>query len=232
MAPQDCNVAELPFDHPKDNSAFSLYNVLSGPFASDAPPLTKRTRRDWEAAHTFSDGFGFDAPMEVGKRARRKERERLARAAQERDDAQDDAADWFGEFASNRARRGDERAKGNREVRAPERNENGDRKGGGGGKIKFDFSGASFGGDRGGSSKRPRYDRDDLPGPSRETDTIQIRGAARKESYSSRDRGGDRHGGRYDRDRERDRDRDRDYDHERRDRDSRHRGPRYRGGYR
>ncbi|OBZ70099.1 hypothetical protein A0H81_09792 [Grifola frondosa] len=45
--------------------------------------------RDWEAAATFADGYGFVAPMEVGKQARRKDRARMERRARELEEADD-----------------------------------------------------------------------------------------------------------------------------------------------
>ena len=154
--------------------------------------------------------------MQVGKRGRQKERERLARAEMEA--VRDDASDWFaskGAHGSGRDHRDRprerERDRDRRGGHAPSSKSSG---GGGAAKVKFDFSnGSSFGG--GGSAKRQRSD--DLPAPSRETDSIQIRGAAQRERYSSRDHN------RYDDRSNRARDRGRERDQPQ--------GPRYRGGY-
>ncbi|KAI0737683.1 hypothetical protein C8Q80DRAFT_1222737 [Daedaleopsis nitida] len=203
----DCTALPHHNDFPSEHSAFSLYNILSGPFSSEASRPSKRPPRDWETASAFTDGFGSTLPMEVGRQGRRKERERQARALEKMEDDQDD---WFGAARSSGGERG-------KDKRPPGRGGNGglkaDGSGGGGKHIKFNFS--SMDGDR--DAKRQRLDHVDLPGPSRETDSFQIRGAARKQSYSSassRDR----------RDRYSDRDRDRDRESQR--------GPRYRGGYR
>ncbi|TFY62854.1 hypothetical protein EVG20_g6547, partial [Dentipellis fragilis] len=87
----------------------------------------RRQPRDWEqgaAGGTVGDGWGFDAPVNVGKQGRRKGRERLERRAREIEDAEDDPDDWFGS-AKNMRNRGD----------APRGNSGG---GGGGGKrISF-----------------------------------------------------------------------------------------------
>ncbi|KAI1795080.1 hypothetical protein LXA43DRAFT_993390 [Ganoderma leucocontextum] len=215
----DCTAAAYRPDVPNEPSAFSLYNVLSGPFSEDAPRASKRAPRDWETASAFADGYGATVPTDVGKQGRRKERERLGKA-RERQDAENDQDNWFDQAHSRvRSDARDSRGAGR----------NGD--GGGGskanGKFKFNFSGSSIGGGGGGErgGKRQRMPYDDLPEPSRETDTLQIRGAARKQSYSStssKDRHHDRHD-RYTRERNRNR-------HDP-DRESQ-RGPRFRGGYR
>ncbi|OSD04455.1 hypothetical protein PYCCODRAFT_1487261 [Trametes coccinea BRFM310] len=201
----DCNDRPRPFDAPREPSAFSLYNILSGPFSSEATRPSKRAPRDWETASAFADGFGFVAPMEVGKQGRKKERARLERRAREMEEAEQDEDDWFGAARSKGRSSGGGGGGGG-----------GNGGGGGsGGKIRFDFSHSSLDRDRrdgrdrdggGRDSKRQRVSYDDLPGPSRETDSIQIRGAAKKQdrSYGSN--------GRY-------------------DRDPPSRGPRYRGGY-
>ncbi|TBU43306.1 hypothetical protein BD309DRAFT_961038 [Dichomitus squalens] len=206
----DCKTVAHPFDMPHEPSAFSLYNILSGPFSSEALRSSKRAPRDWETASAFADGHGATLPTDVGRQGRRKERERLGKA-QLLQDAEDEEDDWFGS-AHSRARSD---ARASRE---------GGRNGGRGkaeGKVKFNFSsGASFGGGEK-EGKRQRTSYNDLPGPSRETDTLQIRGASRKQSYSSTS-SKDRHD-RHTRDRNRNR-----YEEMRESQ----RGPRYRGGYR
>lgn len=224
---QDCSGADHRHDVPNEPSAFSLYNVLSGPFSEDVPRAPKRAPRDWETASAFADGYGATVPTDVGKQGRRKERERLGKA-RELQEAGDDQDNWFDRTSHSRARNDA------RDSRGASRNGGGGGGGGGSkanGKIKFNFSGSSIGGgggggggggERGGKRQRPY---DDLPEPSKETDTLQIRGAARKHSYnstSSKDRHHDRHD-RYARERNHNR-----YDSERESQ----RGPRYRGGYR
>nr|VWO93976.1 Uncharacterized protein [Ganoderma boninense] len=221
----DCTGADYRPDLPNEPSAFSLYNVLSGPFSEDAPRAPKRAPRDWETASAFADGYGATVPTDVGKQGRRKERERLGKA-RELQEAGDDQDSWFDRASRSTRGRNDAR-----DSRAPSRNGGG---GGGGGsskangKFKFKFSGSSIGGGGGGGGERGGKRQrafDDLPGPSKETDRLQIRGAARKHSYSStssKDRHHDRHD-RYARERNHNR-----YDS---DRESQ-RGPRYRGAYR
>ncbi|PIL37531.1 transcription factor [Ganoderma sinense ZZ0214-1] len=220
----DCTAADYRPDLPNEPSAFSLYNVLSGPFSEDAPRAPKRAPRDWETASAFADGYGATVPTDVGKQGRRKERERLGKA-RELQEAGDDQDNWFDRASYSRGRNDA------RDSRGASRNGGGGGGGGGGGskangKFKFNFAGSSIGGggggERGGKRQRPY---DNLPEPSKETDSLQIRGAARKHSYrstSSKDRHHDRHD-RHARERSHNR-----YESERESQ----RGPRYRGGYR
>ncbi|CDO68458.1 hypothetical protein BN946_scf184760.g14 [Trametes cinnabarina] len=199
----DCNDRPKPFDAPREPSAFSLYNILSGPFSSEAPRPSKRVPRDWETASAFADGYGFVAPMDVGKQGRKKERARLERRAREIE-ADEDEDDWFGSARSkgrNGSGGGGGGAGGGGGVggggwngyhrKSPRRDRGGHSKpnsSGGGGKIRFDFSHASMdrdGRDRDGGGrewKRQRVSYDDLAGPPpRETDSMQIRGAAKND---------------------------------------------------
>ncbi|KAI0355393.1 hypothetical protein OH77DRAFT_1424881 [Trametes cingulata] len=217
----DCNDRPKMFDVPREPSAFSLYNILSGPFSAEASRPSKRAPRDWETATAFADGFGFVAPMEVGKQGRRKERARLERRAREIE-AENDEDDWFGSARSRgksgggsggggggggNSKGGNSNGRGSRR----DRDRGDSSRGSTNSKIRFDFSHSSMDRDERGSggrdSKRQRVSYDDLPGPSRETDSIQIRGAAKGQGkYGSN--GSNRY-----------------------DRDHSSRGPRYRGGY-
>ncbi|KAL1944111.1 hypothetical protein VTO73DRAFT_3296 [Trametes versicolor] len=215
----DCNDRPKMFDAPREPSAFSIYNILSGPFSSEASRPSQRAPRDWETADAFADGHGSVVPMEVGKQGRKKERARLERRAREIEE-EDDEDDWFG-GARARGRGGGgggggghsgggggggKSSRRDREANSSKANGGG----GGNGKIRFDFSHSSTSRDGGGrDSKRQRVSYDDLPGPSRETDSIQIRGASKKQ---------DRYGGSN-------------HSRDRYDRDQSSRGPRYRGGY-
>ncbi|KAI0711059.1 hypothetical protein C8T65DRAFT_608662 [Cerioporus squamosus] len=214
----DCTALPHHADLPNEHSAFSLYNILSGPFSSEATAArpAKRPPRDWEAASAFADGYGSTVPMEVGKQGKRKQRDRLERRQRELEDAEDDQEDWFGS-ARSRARSGPQDNRGQGRGGGSSKS-NGNGNGNGNGKIQFHFSGGGSSQGGGRDAKRQRTGYDDLPGPSRETDSIQIRGAARKPSYSSAPSRNRSHN-RYENDRDRDRDRDS------------QRGPRYRGGY-
>jgi protein AIR1/2 len=94
-------------------SAFGVWNILTGPF-SDVPeqPMRARAPRDWENEETFGDGWGTNAPINVGKRARNKDRARMERRALELEEQeQDDQGDWF-ENARNMRNRGGVRRSG------------------------------------------------------------------------------------------------------------------------
>lgn len=71
--------------------------MLSGPFADAAAgPVRARAPRNWENGETFGDGWGANAPINVGKRARNKDRARMERRALELEEQQqDDLGDWF-----------------------------------------------------------------------------------------------------------------------------------------
>ncbi|KAH9948756.1 hypothetical protein B0H21DRAFT_731833 [Amylocystis lapponica] len=202
----DCKVMPHPQDFPREPSAFSSYNTLSGPFSDISTSVrskAKRAPRDWEVADTFADGRGFTAPMDVGKQGRRKERVRMEKRAQELEEAEDDPDDWFGSARRNGASHARGGARGSAQSKS------------GGKKIDIGFASRDDGRSKDNGRGRSLAAYDDLPGPSRETDTIQIRGASRRND--------DRYGGssgRHTRDRERDRGGRRD-----------ERGPRYKGGY-
>jgi protein AIR1/2 len=78
-------------DFPREPSAFSEYNIRSGPFFDLAAESAKkrvrsRKKRDWEVE-------GPEVPTEVGKRGRKKERARMEKIAREQDEG--DEIDWF-----------------------------------------------------------------------------------------------------------------------------------------
>ncbi|KAI0082541.1 hypothetical protein K474DRAFT_1767819 [Panus rudis PR-1116 ss-1] len=217
----DCTEPHV-HDIPREPSAFSEYNTRSGPFFDASRPekpskkSKREKKRDWERDGLWADGHGFTAPIDVGKQGRKKEKKRLEERLQATQD--DDEGDWF----SQRGR------DGGKNKPASNRSNNGGSSSSRpkGGKITFgdmkrdqnrfskldmvDFP----------RSSRPSRDEDrrygDLPRPMRETDSIQIRGAARRPSDDRRYTGGGggrSYGSRYDERREAER------------------GPRYRGGY-
>ena len=60
--------------------------------------MRARPQRDWENGETFGDGWGANAPINVGKRGRNKDRARMERRAlelEEQEQEQDDQDDWF-----------------------------------------------------------------------------------------------------------------------------------------
>jgi protein AIR1/2 len=80
--------------------------MLSGPFSDAAArPVPARAPRDWENGETFGDGWGANAPINVGKRARNKDRARMERRAFELEEQeQDDEGDWFANARNMRNR--------------------------------------------------------------------------------------------------------------------------------
>ncbi|TCD63871.1 hypothetical protein EIP91_004810 [Steccherinum ochraceum] len=176
----DCDEPH-PYDVPKESSAFGSYNVSSGPFfdpTAEPERPKKRKKPTAKDAEEWGDAHGFVLPLDVGKQARRKEKDRLARKARDAEPEGED--DWFNGSGSRGG--GGGRSKPSLA----------DRIGGKGppsmpkkmqiGKIAQDESRFSRGnssnrGDR--DQGRSRYD-DDLPRPGRETDSIQIRGASKR----------------------------------------------------
>jgi len=106
-SPQDCQELPHPHDTPDAPSAFGLWNMLTGPFVDAAErPARARAPRDWENGETFGDGWGANAPINVGKRARNKDRARMERRALELEEQeeQDDQGDWFANARNMRNR--------------------------------------------------------------------------------------------------------------------------------
>lgn len=199
-------------------------------------------------AADFADALAKFVPdLDVGKQARKKEKARLEKQALRVQE--DDGEDWFANRDSGRGSKGSRNGGGtpkgprnsrsNIKVTFGNLGKDDDRYGG---RDRRDNRRDS--GQRRERDERSRYD-DDLPGPSRETDSIQIRGAARKldrDDWDGTIRGAasrrrdDYDGRRRERESERSRYDDRydDRDH-RRERSGRgtspRREPRYRGGY-
>ncbi|KAI0796270.1 hypothetical protein BC629DRAFT_1286346, partial [Irpex lacteus] len=236
----DCQELSFPYDHPREPSAFSEHNTRSGPFSDakrETRPQSKAAMYAKQAEEAWGDGYGAQLPLEVGFKGKQKEKARMQKRAQEIQE--DDGDDWFAGRAggsktpNGRDKRSGGTPKGPRNSKA----------------ISFGSFGRDD--DRYGRDRRDRdrdrdNDRDrrdrrddrdrrardyderpsrsnryDLPEPSRETDSIQIRGASK--------RGGDTWGRRrYERSRD-----DRDgYDRKRDRREaSPRREPRYKGGY-
>lgn len=260
---QDCKEVEHHWDTPKEPSAFSSYNVNIGPFADAAQPDQRKPSRAATYAakmnDAWGDGYGHVIPLDVGKQGKRKEKARLEKRMQETQE--DDGDDWFakrgggggGGRDSKGGRSGGGTPKGPKNGRANTKITFGD----------FGRDDSRYGGrdrdrerdrDRRDSRRDDRKERsyhDDLPGPSRETDSIQIRGASKRnrERRDDDDWGGSIRGAasrehnsngrdalydqrRKERSRQDDRYGDRD---RRRERDGRgsspRREPRYRGGY-
>ncbi|KDQ64478.1 hypothetical protein JAAARDRAFT_64329 [Jaapia argillacea MUCL 33604] len=95
----DCHMLPHPYDCPKEPSAFSSHNTMSGPFfdTSQDASSSRREPRDWESNNNkLPDGWGFDAPMNVGKEGKKKSRTRMEDRAKVQQEEDDDPDDWFG----------------------------------------------------------------------------------------------------------------------------------------
>ncbi|KZT24529.1 hypothetical protein NEOLEDRAFT_1134919 [Neolentinus lepideus HHB14362 ss-1] len=93
----ECRYPPPPTDRPNEPSAFGSYNIMSGPFYNATVSSSKdktRRPRDWESADHLGDGWGFNAPMNVGKQGRRKDRARMEQAAKDQEEGED-TDDWF-----------------------------------------------------------------------------------------------------------------------------------------
>jgi protein AIR1/2 len=167
--------------------------------------LHARAPRDWENGETFGDGWGANAPINVGKRARNKDRARMERRAlelEEQEQEQDDQDDWFANARNMR----------NRGVRSAES----DRPGPDGFRKKQDAKIRITG-------AWTRKSDDPPPSPPSNRKLSLLERVSNDDDRRHHSRSRDHRHGHYSRDRERenrDRDRDRDRGRERgRDRD-------------
>ncbi|KAH9062238.1 hypothetical protein EDB87DRAFT_1673943 [Lactarius vividus] len=178
-----------PHDTLSAPSAFGQFNTFTGPFSDTVatPPMHARPPRDWETSQSFGDGWGGNAPINVGKRARNKDRMRMEQRALEIEELAD-PDDWFGNARNVR-----NRGMGGGSTRR-------DRDRGGGTKdVRIRFL-------------EMARERDDPPHPGPSLlDRVHIDDDRRSRRYRDRDQQHDRdHGERHHRDRDRERDRDRD----------------------
>jgi len=218
----DCDEIPHRYDRLEEPSAFSLHNVMGGPFYDPEKELaiaSKAPRSHRRKDDTYDD-WSKDIPNEVGKEGRRKNMARLEKRAREQEQA-DEADDWFNKS-------------GNLQIRGRAKQDDGrrdePRKAS---KLSFGKSiaeaGRRFGAEE--SKQQPSL-------LSRISDDRGSRG--RGDDRDSRSRGDDRdryrdRHGRYDNDRHDREDRDRRRRHGRdeyeRDRDRHQNRPRYKGGY-
>ncbi|CAA7259740.1 unnamed protein product [Cyclocybe aegerita] len=88
----------------REHSAFSLYNIMGGPFYDpDKKPMASTSRshvRDWDQVDNMS-GWGKGAPERVGRDGRMKSRAALERQARQ---VEDDQEDWFGKRSQRPSR--------------------------------------------------------------------------------------------------------------------------------
>lgn len=188
--------------------------------------MRARGPRDWENDESFGDGWGASAPINVGKRARNKDRLRMEQRALELEQQErDDPADWF---ENARSRRGGPRNANAARHDGPRRR---------GGRSRSPSSpGGGGGGGKGKKDAKIRLGRawksDDPPLPPHRKASLLERVAMQGDDddvviVDSRSRSHRHHDHRsHSRDRDRrgrNHDRDRVYEHER-DRGSRERG--------
>ncbi|KAH7929488.1 hypothetical protein BV22DRAFT_1056977 [Leucogyrophana mollusca] len=235
----DCDEIPHSSDIPAEYSAFSTHNTMSGPFFDPAAEPIRihrgpRELREDEDTHNLPEDWGMNAPVNVGKQGKNKDRARMEKRFREQED--DDGGDWFAN--SRNARNRDMNGK-------PPPSSNSSKT------IKFGKSvkdvGRQFlpppppssrkdgppsllerlGDGRSGGGHRRRSD--DHRDSGRGSEPYRIRGAAKEPR--SQDRDGE-YSRRHDRDRDRDREQDRRHsrDQERGHRREDH-GPRYKGGY-
>ncbi|KAG6336609.1 hypothetical protein ID866_2485 [Astraeus odoratus] len=94
----DCDELPRPSGTPVEPSAFSMHNTMSGPFYDSAtdPIRIRRGPRDLlenDVLTRLPDDLGAGIPIDVGKRGRYKDREKLEKRFREQED--DDPEDWF-----------------------------------------------------------------------------------------------------------------------------------------
>ncbi|KAG0709612.1 hypothetical protein DFH29DRAFT_793037, partial [Suillus ampliporus] len=226
----DCDEVAFVFGIPAEPSAFSSHNIMSGPFYDPAsePVRVRRGPRESqneEDRPTLREDWGMDAPVNVGKQGKNKDKEKLAKRFREQED--DDTGDWFNNPRNMKNRGNDKPASNGRKA------------------IKFGNSmkdvarqfmppqsaaprksGPSLLHRLGDSPHHGHRRRSgDQYGPPKEPESYRIRGA----SNNSRDRDGEYSRSNSGRDRERQRRDSREWD-----RDRGHgwgNGPRYKGGY-
>ncbi|KAJ7368266.1 hypothetical protein DFH08DRAFT_981944 [Mycena albidolilacea] len=195
------------FYHPEplvQPTAFSYHWVTQGPFTVSENVVESRPPRDWVSDVPLPGGV-----ENVGRQAKRKEMEKLALRAQQRQEADDDPADWFQNMGNGKKRERE------REHSGPGNPPTGPRKMVGSSAKEpptFQFSAAPSAkislGDRL-TDRAPDRRRDANPSNFRDHDSRDRASSLRHHNELDRDRGPRDRGSRYREDR----------------------GPRYKGGY-
>ncbi|KIJ70584.1 hypothetical protein HYDPIDRAFT_164570 [Hydnomerulius pinastri MD-312] len=95
----DCDELPHSANIPVEPSAFSAYNVISGPFYDPAtePERKRRGPRELqndEGLPRLPEDWGVDIPVNVGKQGKSKDREKLEKRFREQEE-EDGDADWF-----------------------------------------------------------------------------------------------------------------------------------------
>ncbi|KAG2754740.1 hypothetical protein P692DRAFT_201739981 [Suillus brevipes Sb2] len=224
----DCDEVAFIFDIPAEPSAFGSHNVMSGPFCDQVSEPVRirrgpRESQNKEGRPASRDDQDMDAPANVGKQGKNKDKERMAKRFRDQED--DDTGDWFNNPRNMKNRGNDKPASSGRKA------------------LKFGNSMKDIGhqfmpppsdsprkslidrlGDN--SHRGPRQRNGDHHGSSKEPQSYRIRGA----SHNARDR--DNEYPRRDPAREQQRRDSREWDRERdRGQGRGSSGPRYKGGY-
>lgn len=102
---QDCNEVPHVWDFPREPSAFSTHNTMSGPFFDPAaePVQYRASFHDHGGDDMLPEDWGMDAPSNVGKRGRKKDRAKLQKKFQEQETVSD-SDNWFLNPANARSR--------------------------------------------------------------------------------------------------------------------------------
>ena len=85
------------WDFPREPSAFSTHNTMSGPFfdpAAQSPEYRASYHDHGGGGGGLPEGWGIDAPADVGKLGRQKDRVKLEKSFQEQEE-NGDAGNWF-----------------------------------------------------------------------------------------------------------------------------------------
>jgi protein AIR1/2 len=226
---QNCDGKPVAPYVPQEPSAFGAYNMMSGPFFDPNVETTttttsrQRSLRDWEE-NDIPESWGVDAPSNVGKQGKKKDKVRMEKKAREQEEYDDDG--WF-----DKARR-DDKSEGKRSRNGRDNRVTSPKK------LSFNPSvkwASQSSAPPLPTNKAPKASLLERLGGSFDHSHVptEPRNFSRKTSYhkspagrSHRKREGDRE---VERERNRDRDRDRDRNRSRRERDLP--GPRYTGGY-
>lgn len=207
--PQDCRELPHPHDTPSAPSTFGLYNILSGPFSdAAAAPIRARGPRNWENGETFGDGWGANAPINVGKRARNRDRVRMEQRALELQE-QDEQNDWFENARNTRSNRTGSPPPS---VPPPRRDRGGGERGVGKKDAKIRFGRAWKSDDRDPSPHYHHHHKSSLLERMHDDDDVDHSSSSRRHSQGAPH---GHHGHSRDQDRDRDWDRGRGHDRER-----------------
>lgn len=101
----DCDELPRSSEIPPEPSAFSAFNMMSGPFydPTTESPRIRRGPRDLRESEDLTRLPDLDIPIDVGKRGRNKDRENLEKRFREQEDGE--PGDWFNDMQNSKNRR-------------------------------------------------------------------------------------------------------------------------------